>query len=144
MDDKEDRTARLSPAEAFQLSWKLREREATPDEAKSLWRHFCLLVDQNEPVPPEILANVRDALRNHLDGNVGLPTAFGLTHPRGPRASDEEKQAIATSVLRRRLEGSTLRASASNRDGIGCQRPIEPRWRSRTTSSRFRGSEPPE
>lgn len=102
----------LSGGAVFHISWNLRENEATPEEAEAFWRHFCVLVDQGQPVLNIMLGNVRDALRRHFDEGANLKTAFGLTHKRGPRVSEEERQTIAADVLRYRLLGDSLEVAA--------------------------------
>lgn len=102
----------LSRAEIYQIAWQVRDDDADPEEVRNLLRYLCVLIDREEPLPPEIQRYVRDSLRAYLDGSAkNLDGAFGL-QKRGEgrrKKSGKMELEMATEVLRLRLAGSKHR-----------------------------------
>ena len=95
----------ISPAEFNLIASQVRDDEADPEEVRDLLEYICKLVDQEEPLPPEILKYIRDSLRAHLaDSKKSLDRSFGVKRKRGrPKADWEQRVHMATEILRLRL-----------------------------------------
>ncbi len=101
----------ISRSEINQIAWQVRDDEADPAEVRRLLENIRCLIDNREPLPPEVLRYVRDSLRVFLDDPAKtLDQAFGIKKGRGrPKADASIRIAMAVEVLRLRLAGSSHR-----------------------------------
>lgn len=104
---------RLTPAAIFQIVGDVKDRKADPQDAKQLLAHFCDCYDRREPIPPELLMHLRDSFSAYLSGRQSIESALGLARRTGrPNADPEMRIAMATEVLRMRLENRTAHQEA--------------------------------
>ena len=100
----------LSPREINDIAWDVRDKEADPEDVKRILIYFCGLVEEGRPLPFELRKYLKDAFMSFLDDSgTSIESALGLKRgKRGrPRASEDERIAMAAEILRHRLSGSS-------------------------------------
>ena len=98
----------LTPANIFNIAWRIREKEHDPQDARRLLYKYCDLFDKGELIPPELLRHIRDSFSAYLSSGCDLQTALGLT-PGSKRSGIDDPMAkdIAIDIWKRRLSGES-------------------------------------
>ena len=90
-----------------QIAFKVRDGEASPEDARLLMKLFCESVEKGE-IPDRLIMHLRDAIRRYLDDGYTINAALGLTRAQGaPKIDKQRSIKLAEGVLRARLAGES-------------------------------------
>jgi hypothetical protein len=120
----------LSGGEICTICAENAEGTADPSDVERLLNHFCLVVERQQPCPPEILLFLRRGFQAYFDkGKKNLEAALGLRRSRRgrPKADEGRRCRIAIVLLQFRLEGLTYEGAVeatSTQKGISNEATI--------------------
>ncbi len=100
----------LSQREIWSIAWDVRDKIADPEDVKRILIYFCGLVEEGRPLPFELRKYLKDAFISFLDDSgTSIESALGLKRGKSgrPKASEDDRIAIAAEILRHRLSGSS-------------------------------------
>lgn len=125
-------TPGLNAAEMHSAVLDIHEKRSTPATAKQLLAQFVYEAFHGQQVSRELIVYLRDAIQQHLDQDVPLETALGLSSGRGRgKLATSSSIARALAVLENRMIGlSHEQAIDKAAMSTGSSKtPIENAWR---------------